>query len=503
MHIPSHAKVARVARDLERFLKTTRVRPITLHQNESIRLPRIVAPAVNFGLVQLRAESSRAKELVAHSVWEDLGEYLSSRLAFALDPTLRLQDAAARAVTRSEGTARNEITLRDTIVAFPGVLDLAARVISAWLDAQSELVRRLLFDKPYLAKSLIASRQRLRIVRVQPGLSDPHEFGRTATLLEFAGGSRIVYKPRPAGREQLWFKSLRWLNRNGFGLRFRIPKLLAQRNYCWMEFVSSRSCQNLRAVRDFYFRWGAQAALAQILAATDLHRENWVSAGSQPVLVDAELIGDAELPKKNRYSRVAARTLPLILQTGLLPLTLRDRVGVYEGIGPFDSRVSEDAWPGCWPKYKHLRQEPQRYIAELVRGFEAVQKIFEDKTVLPIFFREVIAPHRRRNKQRILLRSTAQYARLLRGSLDPINLVSAEARSRYIENACSATIADRKIALTETDALLCCDIPKIEARTTRPLSRERFTRAVSQLQQSVRLFRGRVLMGASARSSRS
>jgi len=503
MHMPSHAKVARVARDLERFVKTTRVRPIKLHENESIQLHRIVAPAVNFGLVQLRAKLSRVEKIVAHSVWADLGQYLSSRLTFALGRTLHLQDSAAKAVTRSEGTVRNEITLRETVRAFPGVRDLAARVISAWLEAQSELFSRLLFDKPVLAKNFLASQQCFRLIHLRPGLSDPHQFGRTATLLEFAGGNRIVYKPRPAGREQFWFESLRWLNRNGFGLRFRIPKLLGQKGYCWMEFVPSRSCKNLRAVRQFYFRWGAQAALAQILAATDLHRENWISAGSQPVLVDAEFIGDAELPKKNRYSRVAAGTLPLILQTGLLPLTLRDRFGVYEGIGPFDSRVSGDALPDCWPRYKHLRQKPQRYIAELVRGFEAVKKIFEDKTVPPIFFREVIAPHRRSNKQRVLPRSTAHYARLLRGSLDPINLISAEARSRYVENACSATVADRKIAWTETDALLWCDIPKIEARATRPLSRKRFTRAVAELRQSARLFRSRVLLGASARSSRS
>ena len=502
MHMSSQAKVARVARDLGKFLRLTCGRPIKLHQKESIQLHRIVAPAVNFGLVQLRAKSSRAEQFLAGSVWEDLGQYLSSRLTFALGPTLHLQDAAAKAVARSEGTSRDEITLRDTIVGFPGVLDLTARIISVWLDAQSELLTRLLLDKLLLTKNFIASRQRFRIVHVQPGLSDPHEFGRTAALLGFAGGPRIVYKTRPADCEQLWFEGLRWLNRNGFGPRFRIPKVLPREGYCWTGFVSSRSCGNLRAVRRFYFRWGAQAALAQILMATDLHRENWISAGPQPVLVDAELIGDAELAGKDRYGRVAARTLPLILQTGLLPLTLRDRVGVYEGIGPFDSRVSAGALPECWPRYKQLRQGPQRCVAELVRGFEAVKKIFEDSTISSKFFREVIARHRTRNKKRVLLRSTAHYARLLRGSLEPINLISSEARSRYIENACSATAVDHKRALTETEALLWCDIPKIDAPATRPLSRERFRKAVAELQKSARLLRSRVLLGASAGSNR-
>src|SRR5882762_55890 len=45
----------------------------------------------------------------------------------------------------------------------------------------------------------------------------------------------------------------------------------------------------------FLFSLGwVQAALAQILGATDLHRDNWLAVGAQPILVDAELIGDAE-----------------------------------------------------------------------------------------------------------------------------------------------------------------------------------------------------------------
>ena len=485
-------KTARIARDLETFLKARRARSIRLCENTSIHLQTIASPAVKFGIALLRARF--ATKIAARSVWKELGEHLSARLTFALGPTFRLQDAAAKAVARSDSTVRTEITLRETMLAFPGVLDVAARIISAWLDAQRELLNRVLSDEASLKKYFIRPKRRFRVVHIRPGLSDPHDFGRTVTFVRFPENRRVVYKPRSADRELLWFESLRWLNRNGFSLSFRTPKLIPRENYCWMELVASRSCKTLRAVRDFYVRWGAQAALAQLLLATDLHRENWVPAGSQPVLADAELIGDAVAPRKAGRS-LAHRRFPLLLQTGLLPLTLRDRLGSYEAMGPFDGRIPSSIPPDCWPKYNQVRQEPRKYVRELARGFEVVAKIFGNSTASTKFFHEVIAPHNNCKTRRVLLRPSAQYARLLRASLEPIHLSSAESRWRYLLKLCSAKCANSEVALAEAEALLWCDIPKIEMRATTPLvSWERFSAAVAELQNSVRLFRSRVLL---------
>src|SRR5437879_12015150 len=94
--------------------------------------------------------------------------------------------------------------------------------------------------------------------------------------------------------EELWFEALRWLNRNGLCVSFRVPKMLSRRSYFWMEFLQTKGCENPTAVRLFYFRWGVQAALAQILGATDLHRDNWLAVGAQRIFVVAVLIGDVE-----------------------------------------------------------------------------------------------------------------------------------------------------------------------------------------------------------------
>src|SRR5205823_14136511 len=138
-------KTARIARDLETFLRVRRARSIRLRENASIQLQTMVAPAVKFGIAHLRARF--ATKITARSVWRQLGEHLSARLTFALGPTFRLQDAAAKAVAGSDSTVRTGITLRETMIAFPGTLDVVARIISEWLDAQRELLNRVFSDK--------------------------------------------------------------------------------------------------------------------------------------------------------------------------------------------------------------------------------------------------------------------------------------------------------------------------------------------------------------------
>jgi lantibiotic modifying enzyme len=391
-----------------------------------------------------------------------------------------------------------DITLLETIVEFPDLLETAAQLISAWIDAQRELFTRLLRDKADLYSVFLCGRERLRVTHIRPGLSDPHDGGRTATTVEFVGHRRVIYKPRPSDREELWFEALHWLNRNGVRVSFRAPKILARRDYAWMEFLRRKSCANPSAVQFFYFRWGAQAALAQILGATDLHRDNWVAVGAQPILVDAELIGDAESTSSRKKPNSKHRQcLPALLQTGLLPLTSRDRVGFYGGIGPLDATISKTAPPICWPRYRRAIQQPARYVNHLVCGFEAVARIFVTPELARRFFREIILRSGWNKDGRVLLRASATYARLLRESFEARNMVSPGERWRRLACECCASAANRRVALAEARALLRCDIPKFTARRSAvPISWKIFSTAIAELKSSSRLLRSRVLLGA-------
>jgi lantibiotic modifying enzyme len=376
------------------------------------------------------------------------------------------------------------------------------QLITAWIDAQRELFVRLLRDKADLCSVFLHAREPFFHVRhIRPRLSDPHDRARTATTVEFVGDCRVIYKPRQSDRDELWFKALRWLNRNGIRVSFRFPKMLSRRNYVWMEFLQAKSCKSSAAVRLFYFRWGAQAALAQILGATDLHRDNWLAIGSQPILVDAELIGDAELKSSRKKSESKHRQfLPTLLQTGLLPLVSRDRAGFYRGIAPLDAAFSKSAPPKCWPRYKRIPQKPSRYVNDLVRGFEAVAEVLSDPRTAQRFFREVVSRTSRQN-HRFLLRATAQYGRFLRESCEAHNMISAGDRWRHLVYECCASATTRRVGVAEARALVRGDIPKFTTRRkTFPASWKRFSASIAQLTRSSQLLRHRVLLGTRVRS---
>src|SRR2546423_2148611 len=320
--VAADVKPVRVARQLKTFLEK---KPGN-REPSSVSFAEILTPAVRFAMTRLRRTTPvAAAKILTRSVWDDLREDLSARLAFALTPTLRLQQAAAKAVARRlpidhNGERRQamhgNISLLETIIEFPDLLETAAQLISAWIDAQRELFARLLRDKADLCSLFPNARAPFRVTHIRSRLSDPHDGARTAAMIEFVGDRRVIYKPRPSEGEALWFQALCWLNRNGIRVSFRVPKMLARGNYVWMEFLQTRSCKSSSAVRLFYFRWGAQIALAQILRASDLHRDNWLAVGSQPILVDAELIGDAEpAPSRAKLNSKHGQFLPRLLQT--------------------------------------------------------------------------------------------------------------------------------------------------------------------------------------------
>ena len=501
-------KAARIARQLKVFLVKARS-SLVGRRRAQVSFEEILTPALRFAVLQLRRTTTpSAKKFLAKSAWDDLCRDLSGRLAFALAPTLRLQKNTAKAVAhsmtaikkiRKDGeerrALRGEIMLLETILEFPDLLETAAQLISGWIDAQRELLVRLLRDKADLWSLFGLGRQPFRVAHIRARLSDPHHGARTVTMVEFVDGRRIIYKPRQSDREELWFKALRWLNHNGIHVSFRIPKIFARRNYAWMEFLQTKGCKSPEAVRLFYFRWGMQAALAQILRATDLHRDNWLAIGSQPILVDAELIGDAELtsPRKKRHSK-DRQFLPALLQTGLLPLVSRDRAGFYRGIAPLDPAIPKSAPPRCWPRCGRIFQEPSKYVSDLVRGFEAVVRIFVTPELARKFFREIILRTAGNENQRILFRASAVYARLLGESFEARNMVSPGRRRRLLVRECCLSAANRRVGLAEARALFGSDIPRFtKRRSAVPISWKRFSAAITEVNNSSRLLRRRVL----------
>jgi type 2 lantibiotic biosynthesis protein LanM len=239
--------------------------------------------------------------------------------------------------------------------AYPVLARLASTVTSQWVEYSVEFLSRLSSDY-LLIQTLEGSQPIGPVSAIQPGLSDPHRFGKTVLRARFESGACIVYKPRSLDMEEAFYSIVAWLNRHSGMPLLRVISVINRRTYGWMECVQQSECQSEVEVADYFRRAGMLLCLAYCLRAGDLHRENIIAAADQPVLVDLELLLHADVKPRDETSEgmhplVFEQTQwDTVLGTGLLPTwtvgsggRTVDLSGL-AGLGDQESLMSEPSW---------------------------------------------------------------------------------------------------------------------------------------------------------------
>ena len=94
--------------------------------------------------------------------------------------------------------------LRGGLVPFLEEYSALARVLATtatqWVEVTVELLNRTEADAGSIA-GMLGMKELPRVEEVAPSLSDPHQGRRSVAILTFAGGARVVYKPRDASLE--------------------------------------------------------------------------------------------------------------------------------------------------------------------------------------------------------------------------------------------------------------------------------------------------------------
>jgi lantibiotic modifying enzyme len=232
-----------------------------------------------------------------------------------------------------------------------------------------------------------------------------------------------------------------------------------------MTFVEHYRCPSPESIRRFYFRWGAQTVVAQLLGCADLHRQNWVASGEHPVLVDAEMLGRALVDLSPIRRPIVAERLHPLLRTGLLPLFRQDGVGPYRYIAPFEGTSVHDERQTFWPAHGGRVHPPGPYTREIVEGFLSASGFLED-TRRRAAFQKLIQRASRRPHLRVLKRATTNYYRLLDDSLHPQHMQASGQRLEYLLARCGRDEAGNK----EAQSLYRCCIPRfmINLRALQP-----------------------------------
>jgi type 2 lantibiotic biosynthesis protein LanM len=181
-------------------------------------------------------------------------------------------------------------SLRELFREKPVLLRLIAVLVRQWIKVSREFLHRLDVDLEAIRSHLLRSNLHNSVVRIESGLSDPHNGGRTVRVVQFSDGSRVVYKPRSLQLDAAWCKLVTGLNVANPPIELRPLNVIAREGYGWTEFIAHEECQDAISVTRFFQRSGAWLALFHCFAAIDMHHENIIACGDHPVPIDLEMV---------------------------------------------------------------------------------------------------------------------------------------------------------------------------------------------------------------------
>jgi lantibiotic modifying enzyme len=362
------------------------------------------------------------------------------------------------------------------LAEYPVLARLLTLACDNWLAAVEELLARLRQDRAVIAATFYRGVDPGVLIDVEVGDADVHDGHREVLILGFASGPKLVYKPRSLALDAAFRGLIDHLNGHGLTLPLRAPVVLCCAGYGYAEFVERRFCDDDATLARFYHRMGALAALATALGSTDLHFNNIIACGEEPVPIDLETLLSAELRPNAAFARRSAaeqeevaHTQRWALATMMLPIWQKLRGGVFadrSALGINFGDVGDAALPASLPCPPSMLETALRTHAGAVRaGFEEMYRVLlaERAALLapggPLAAFDT-AP------LRVVLRETWIYMTLLRQSIEPAVLRDGADRAVALERLNHiAAVADEQpvfaaVINPERAALIALDVPR-------------------------------------------
>ncbi len=223
--------------------------------------------------------------------------------------------------------------LQDGLLTFfqkyPVLGRLMATAIDLWVEVTAELLQRIQADLSEIQQIFSQQSTINKVTEIKTSLSDPHNRGRSVTILTFDSGLKLVYKPKNIGLEVAYNQFLEWCNQqinNSPPLFFKIIKIINRETYGWVEYVEHLPCEDEAAAERFYQRAGKLLCLLYFLRTTDCHRENLIASGEHLVLIDMETLMHHEansfgnpLGETTTQTVLTQQLYNSVLRTGILP----------------------------------------------------------------------------------------------------------------------------------------------------------------------------------------
>jgi lantibiotic modifying enzyme len=462
-------------RELRRMLEA--LRTYQFSSRPARPLEKLCAVGVDYGWGEL--ERTAGRDLLSETSAKaraSLRRYLQRRLERITRPCFELEWMSfklalnALGVSSSDAIVTERMLLRDRpwdrlsllFQKFPVLANLWCLAIGQWRGHVLEVLHRVRKDGHALSRLFFSRFPSGSIVNLRLDLSDPHNGGRSVTLIEFSGSRRVIYKPRPGKSESAWFSFLAWMNRNGYSPKLRVARVLVRKDYHWMEYVEPAPCEKQADVRRFYERMGGLIAVAYLLKAVDCHRENVIAAGENPVLVDSDALWHVS-PLTKTQSPV-----DVLYRTGFFPNSKRR------------SLQSRSSVLGKTIRGAHLARLAGKaagaanYKEDIIKGFVQGWDCIMGTPGRRASFSKKVSRIRSHDR-RWIYRATEKYAATLRASISPSLLRSEAARDAWLRRSCSRSGINKAVIQAEIKALRRLDIPYFSRRIKGWMPREKST----------------------------
>ncbi|MEU7589950.1 type 2 lanthipeptide synthetase LanM family protein [Micromonospora sp. NPDC049230] len=391
------------------------------------------------------------------------------------------------------------------LARYPTLARELVEELEKWSAVRLELAERTLTDLSALGVTFgVACRSLHDIVDVQMGAGDTHRGGRSVAILTFGDGGKVVYKPRGLAVECHFYTLVDLLNSAGLTHPLRQLGILNRDDYGWVEFVSTEGCSSEDELRRFFWRQGAYLSLLYLLRGSDIHLENVIAAGEQPIIVDLEALFQQVLPVSDELPmglpREAMRlSEESVLSIGLLPqrvlrqdgdsVTSTELSGMAGGAGELTPMAVPRWHEAGTDQMRRTRAravmpdaqnravldgaavDPAAYRSDLVAGFESCYRLLlslrselaaADGPIAAFAADEI----------RVIVQPTMVYARILQECWHPRVLRDALDRQCLFEVVGSRhpdLVANVAVATSEVWQLTQGDIPFF---WTRPNSRD-------------------------------
>ncbi|MGA8917888.1 MAG: type 2 lanthipeptide synthetase LanM family protein [Pseudolabrys sp.] len=207
----------------------------------------------------------------------------------------------------------------------PVLLRLIAVMTRQWIETSREFILRLDADLPAIRRDILRSNNDSPVVKIEGDISDPHNNGRSVRIVNFADGSRVVYKPKDLRLDIAWHRLIEGLNRSNPPIELKAVRAIATDGYGWTEFIDHADTDG-EGFRRFFRRAGSWLALFHCFVASDMHQENMIASGDHPVPIDLETIlqstaeeHDSEDPETEAFDVATGKLANSVMMVGLLP----------------------------------------------------------------------------------------------------------------------------------------------------------------------------------------